>query len=166
MSEAQTVAWRDGTPHSPRFKDIYHSCAGGLAQARHVFMRGCGLPQAWCQQAQWHLLETGFGLGLNFLATWQAWKLDPQRPDLLHFVSIEAYPVDVADLLRSADDQPELAALALELSRQWQDLGPGCHRLSFEGGRVLLTLCIGDVKPMLRELAFFADSVFLDGFSP
>lgn len=166
MDEAQTVEWRDGTPHSPRFNDIYHSCAGALQQARQVFMQGCGLPPAWGDQAQWRVLETGFGLGLNFLATWQAWKEDARRPALLHFVSIEAHPVTVADLLRSAQDPPELAALAQELSLQWQDLGPGFHRMSFEGGRVLLTLCLGDVKPMLRELEFFADSVFLDGFSP
>ncbi len=166
MSHAPIVEWRDGTPHSPGFNDIYHSCAGGLAQARQVFMRGCGLPQAWQHQSQWRVLETGFGLGLNFLATWQAWQDDPQRPTLLHFASIEAHPVEVADLLRSAQDHPELVALAQELSLQWRKPGPGFHRMSFEGGRVLLTLCIGDVKPMLRELAFFADSIFLDGFSP
>ena len=166
MAQAQTVEWRDGTPYSPRFKDIYHSCAGGLAQARQVFMQGCGLPQAWQQQAQWRVLETGFGLGLNFLATWQAWRDDPQRPTLLHFVSVEAHPVEVTDLLRSAQQQPELAPLTQELTLQWQGLGPGYHRMSFDDGHVLLTLCIGDVKPMLRELAFFADSIFLDGFSP
>ncbi len=166
MSPAPTVEWRDGAPHSPRFKDIYHSCAGALAQARQVFMRGCGLPQAWGQQPQWRVLETGFGLGLNFLATWQAWKDDPHRPALLHFASIEAHPVDAADLLRGAQDQPDLAPLAQQLALQWRDLGAGCHRLSFEDGRVLLTLCVGDIKPMLRELVFHADSVFLDGFSP
>ncbi len=34
------------------------------------------------------------------------------------------------------------------------------------GGHVLLTLCIGDAKAMLREQPFEADSVYLDGFSP
>ena len=29
------------------------------------------------------MLETGFGLGLNFLVTWAAWKADPARPRLL-----------------------------------------------------------------------------------
>ena len=36
----------------------------------------------------------------------------------------------------------------------------------FEGGRVQLTLCIGDVAPQLRALDAAVDSVFLDGFSP
>ncbi len=164
---AEPVRWQaDGTPRSPRFDDIYRSCSGGWEQARHVFLQGCGLPQAWAGQYQWRILETGFGLGLNFLATWQAWKADPQRPHLLHYVSIEAWPVGAADLLRAAEASPELLPLARELQAQWWGLLPGFHRLVFEGGRVLLTLCIGDVKAMLREQQFEADALFLDGFSP
>lgn len=162
------VIWRDdGLPFSPRFGDIYHSETGALAQSRHVFLHGCGLPQAWQGQAQWRVLETGFGLGLSFLATWQAWLDDPQRPGLLHFVSVEAFPVSRDELLRAANAQPELLPLAEQLAAQWQGLLPGFHRLSFEGGRVLLTLCIGDVQPMLRAHRHFsADSIYLDGFSP
>lgn len=164
---AERVDWRaDGSPHSPRFDDIYRSASGGLEQARHVFLGGCGLPAAWAGQAHWRILETGFGLGLNFLAAWRAWKDDAQRPGLLHFTSIEAWPVEAGDLVRSAAAYPELAPLAEELAQQWFGLTHGFHRLSFEGGRVLLTLCIGDAKPMLREQDFAADSVFLDGFDP
>ena len=165
MSSA--VEWQaDGTPFSPRYGDIYRSDAGGLEQASHVFLQGCGLPEAWCGQRQWRILETGFGLGLNFLATWQAWRADPQRPRMLHYASIEAWPVAADDLLRSACAWPQLMPLAQELCAQWRGLLPGFHRLSFDDGHVLLTLCIGDVKPMLRELRFEADSIFLDGFSP
>jgi len=165
MSEA--VDWRDdGTPRSPRFDDIYRSAIGGLDQAQHVFRRGTGLPQAWAGRPQWRVLETGFGLGLNFLATWHLWRSDPARPHLLHFASLEAWPVAAADLLRSVATYPALQPLAEELAVQWRGLVPGFHRLAFEGGRVLLTLCVGEVAPMLREQAFHADAVFLDGFDP
>ncbi len=163
----EIVEWQpDGTPRSPRFQDIYRSTTGGLEQARHVFLRGCGLPGAWAGQPQWRILETGFGLGLNFLAAWRAWKDDPQRPRMLHFASVEAWPVAAADLLRSAQPYPELQPLAAQLSEQWFGLLPGVHRLVFEDGRVLLTLYLRDVKEALRERAFHADSVFLDGFDP
>ena len=67
---SQVVAWDDdGTPRSPRFHDIYRSATGGLEQAQHVFLQGCGLPEAWAGRTQWRVLEAGFGLGLNFLAT-------------------------------------------------------------------------------------------------
>jgi tRNA 5-methylaminomethyl-2-thiouridine biosynthesis bifunctional protein len=163
----EPVDWRaDGVPRSARFDDVYHSDSGAAAQARHVFLGGCGLPEAWAGQPQWRILETGFGLGLNFLTTWAAWRADPDRCRLLHFVSVEAHPVSRDDLLRAAARTPELLPLAGELAAQWHGLLPGCHRLWLDRGQVLLTLCLGDAQPMLRAQRFDADSIFLDGFSP
>jgi tRNA 5-methylaminomethyl-2-thiouridine biosynthesis bifunctional protein len=126
-------------------------------------LTSCGLPAAWAGQAQWRILDTGFGLGQLFLATWQAWKNDPQRPRLLHFVATEASPASAADLLRAADEVPDLSALATLLADQWHGLLPGVHRLAFEDGHVLLTLGIGDAKTLLKAPTFEADSVYLDG---
>lgn len=168
---AEPIKWLDdgtagGSPYSPRFGDRYRSELGGLEQAKKVFLKGCGLPQAWANQPQWCVLETGFGLGLNFLVTWAAWKADPLRSRLLHFVSTEAYPASADDVLRSAQTHPELIPFAQQLKRQFWGLLPGLHRLTFEGGQVLLTLYIGDTKAVLRDTTFYADSVYLDGFSP
>lgn len=164
---SEPIHWLpDGTPYSPRFGDRYHSENGGLGQARGVFLQGCGLPGAWAGQRQWRVLETGFGFGLNFLVTWAAWRADAQRPEVLHFLSTEAWPVSAADLLRATSAHPELAPLAEQLHAQWWGLLPGVHRLAFEDGRVLLTLYIGDAQEMLRQQAPTADSVYLDGFSP
>ncbi len=167
----ERIEWQDdgtpgGSPYNPRFGDRYRSELGGLTQARGVFFHGCGLPSAWASQPQWTILETGFGLGLNFLLTWQAWKADPLRPRLLHFVSLEAFPASAADVLRAASAHPELQAFSEQLARQLWGLLPGLHRLVFEAGQVLLTLCVGDAKAMLRQQSFEADSVYLDGFSP
>ena len=168
---SERIEWLDdgtasGSPYSPRFGDRYRSELGGLDQAREVFLQGCGLPAAWAGQPQWTVLETGFGLGLNFLVTWAAWQADPQRPRLLHFVSTEAFPASAEDVLRAARSHPELIALAEQLRHQLWGLLPGFHRLVFADGQVLLTLCIGDAKAMLRAQSFAADSVYLDGFSP
>lgn len=171
---AEPVLWdADGTPRSPRFDDIYRSRSGGWAQARHVFLQGCGLPDAWAAQAQWRTLETGFGLGLNFLATWHAWRADVRRPRVLHHVALEAWPVEAGALMRSVSETPELQPLARQLADQWWGLLPGWHRLSFEGGQVLLTLGIGDATALLAQQrrvqhagSWRADSIFLDGFDP
>jgi tRNA 5-methylaminomethyl-2-thiouridine biosynthesis bifunctional protein len=163
----EVIEWLpDGTPYSPRYSDRYRSELGGLAQSREVFLHGCGLPAAWADQPQWRILETGFGLGLNFLVTWQAWRADPQRPRLLHFVSTEAHPASASDVLRAAAAHPELLPFAEHLASQLWGLLPGFHRLVFEEGHVLLTLCVGDTKAVLREQVMEADSVYLDGFSP
>lgn len=180
MTEASVhpVRWDDdGTPRSTLFDDVYrsrgfHGMDRGLLQARHVFLQGCGLwsptgeATAWAGQRQWHVLETGFGLGLNFLAAWQAWRQDPRRPERLFFTAIEAWPVSAADIERSVQAWPELQPLAAELAGAWRGLLPGQHRLVFDGGQVQLTLCIGPVDKMLREIDVPADGVFLDGFSP
>ena len=66
-------------PRSSVYGDLYHSRIGALAQARHVFLQGNGLPGRWAGRARFTVLETGFGLGNNFLATWDAWQSDPAR---------------------------------------------------------------------------------------
>ena len=48
--------------------------AGAEGQARHVFLGGNGLPERWQGRDRFVVLETGFGLGNNFLATWAAWR--------------------------------------------------------------------------------------------
>ena len=72
--------------------------AGGQAQARHVFLAGNGLPHRWRGRERFCIVETGFGPGLNFLATWRAWQDDPQACQTLHFVSFEKHPFTGADL--------------------------------------------------------------------
>ena len=152
-------------PFNPRFGDPKGVEFGGFEQACTVFLAGCGLPATWGSQAQWRVLETGFGLGMNFLVTWAAWKADLLRPKMLHFVSTSAFPPNAQDLLHSTSDHADLHPLALQLRAQLWGLLPGFHRLVFEGGNVLLTLCIGEDKAMLREQQFEADSVYLNGFS-
>lgn len=157
----------DGSAFNPRFGDRYHSSHNhGLSQARGVFLQGNGLPAAWAHRQQWRIVETGFGCGLNFLVTWAAWRADPQRCHMLHFTSTEAYPVASADIVRAAPPEPALQSLAAELAAQFQGLTLGVHRLSFEGGRVLLTLLVGDAQTMLRAHTTRADSLYLDGFGP
>ena len=172
-----TVSWRaDGTPFSPRFDDVYRSAGldghGGLDQARGVFLRGCGLlPErgaaaVWARAPRWAILETGFGLGLNFLTAWHAWRQDPERPAYLFYTSVEADPPEPSDLLHSAAAFPELAELSRQLTAQWHGLVRGFHRMCFEHEHVVLTLIVDDVAPALKELTASYDSVFLDGFSP
>ncbi len=156
----------DGTPYSPLFDDIFHSREGGPAQARHVFLGGNGLPGRWKNKSRFTILETGFGIGLNFLAAWSAWRDDPDGPAKLHFVSIEKHPFSATDLARLHARHPEFAALSSELCAAWPMLVPGFHRLEFEQGNVVLTLCLGDVATVLPQLRLSADALFLDGFAP
>lgn len=161
-----TLAFRDdGLPYSARYDDIYHPRAGAFEQARHVFLRGNGLPQRWQGCERFVILETGFGLGNNFLATWQAWRDDPARCARLVFISIEAHPLTRADLARVHADAPA-PALAAALHTAWPPLTPNLHRLSFDDDRVQLLLALGDVQAWLPELVASVDAFYLDGFAP
>lgn len=156
----------DGTPYSTAFDDVYHSSAGGPEQARHVFLAGNGLPGRWRGRERFTILETGFGLGLNFLATWAAWKEDPARPAKLHYVSIEKHPFQAADLAKLHARHPQFQPLSAGLCAAWPMLVPGMHRLELDGGRVVLTLFFGDIATALPQLRLAADAFYLDGFSP
>ena len=106
LEYAEVARDASGQASSPRYGDIYASRAGALGQARGVYLQGCGLldtPPRWAGREQFTVLETGFGLGVNFLATWAAWRADPQRCARLDYVSLELHPVRAADLLRGVD---------------------------------------------------------------
>jgi len=155
----------DGTPRSADYGDVYHSRAGALAQARHVFLDGDALAGRWRGRERFVVLETGFGLGNNFLATWAAWRADAQRSRQLHVVAIEGSPPSRVDLAGAARD-PLLAPLAVELAEHWPPLTCNLHRIAFESGRVELLLALGDVAAWLPQLVGRVDAFFLDGFAP
>lgn len=162
-------------PAAPAFGDIYHSRNGALAQARHVFLGGNGLPARWAGRQCFVILETGFGLGHNFLATWAAWCADPQRARQLVFVSIEKHPPRREDLARALavhDGDPAIAPLAAALLAHWPVLTPDLHPIDLPppaddtAASLRLLLAFGDITQVLPELVLQADAFYLDGFAP
>jgi tRNA 5-methylaminomethyl-2-thiouridine biosynthesis bifunctional protein len=159
------IDFRDGVPFATGFGDVYHARAGAMAQAQHVFLRGNGLPQRWAARPRFVVLETGFGLGNNFLATWAAWRDDPRRCERLVFVSVEKHPPSRAALQQAQRESP-LKPLADQLVDAWPPLTHNLHPLDFEASRVRLLLAFGDVADWLPELVAEVDAFYLDGFAP
>lgn len=165
---AELALTADGTPFAPLYDDVYHSVAGALAQARHVFLAGNDLPVRWRQaddSSGFVIVETGFGLGLNFLVTWQAWQA-AGTPGFLHYIAVEKHPLRRDDLAHALARFPELEVLATQLVRQWPLLVPGFHRLHFAAGRPSLTLLFGEALQQLPKLVTPIDAIYLDGFAP
>ena len=76
--EAAQLTWNNGLPYSSHFKDIYFSVDNGLAETHHVFLQGNRLPERFGQltsEQSFTIAETGFGTGLNFLATCHALQI-------------------------------------------------------------------------------------------
>lgn len=120
-----------------------------------------GLPTQLAGHAAWRILDTRFGVGQDFLTTWQSWRKDPAGPPRLHYVALTDSPAALGDLLGWAQGDADLQQLADALAAQWFGLCPGFHRISLNEGRVLLTLCVGQLAPLLRQQQFMADAVYL-----
>ena len=170
MKTAPVVAGRiehdaQGLPRSPDFGDLYHPRQGALAQARQVFLGGNDLPSRWRGRERFVILETGFGLGNNFLATWNAWQSDPEHCGQLHFISIEVRPLAKEDMA-AMPREGGLAPMAAQLAAAWPPLTCNLHRLSFDAGRVQLLLAFGEVAAWLPQIVASVDAFFLDGFAP
>ena len=163
---AARIEEREGLPFSADYGDVYHTAAGALAQSRNVFLAGNALPGRWQGREAFTILETGFGLGVNFLTAWDAWRNDARRCERLHFVSVEGAPVSAPELARLLRPFEELAPLARELLASYPPPLAGFHRMAFAGGRVLLTLLLGDAAELLPQLVARADAFYLDGFAP
>lgn len=175
IQSAQIHYNEQGTPVSDLFGDVYFSNESGLDETHYVFLQQNGLPDRWLQHeaASFHIIETGFGTGLNFLLAWHYFELAvaaaPEiRCQRLYFSSFEKYPIAHADLTLALAQWPTLAPLAEQLLLQYPTTIPGCHRLQLADGRVTLDLWLGDVHDSMPQLSLQnqADAWFLDGFAP
>lgn len=153
-----------GVPYSQDYGDVYHSAGGGPEQARHVFLSGNGLPERWRGRDAFTIVETGFGLGVNFLVTVRAFLADAQAPARLDYVSAEKHPFERHDLAAALARHPELPAE--ELIGAWPAPVEGIHRLRLARGRIALTLLFGDALELLPRVDARADAFYLDGFAP
>lgn len=165
LSPAHISFDADGLPQAPDYGDRYHARIGATEQARAVFLAGNGLPARWAGRADFTILETGFGLGQNFLATWQAWRDDPGRCTRLHYVAVEGHPATHDDLARALAGSP-FPALARSLVDAWPPLVTGWHPIDLDDGRVQLLLAFGEARRVVPQLDLQADAFYLDGFAP
>lgn len=163
--DSATVEWIDGAPYNSQYGDVYYSRAGGLDEARAVFLAGNGLPQRWSGRRRFAIGEIGFGTGLNFLATLAAWQ-DGQSNGFLSYWAVEQAPLDVSAMRKALLRWPELKPYADELIRIYPKLQRGWYRRHLCGGRVALTLVFDDAATSLEQLDGRVDAWYLDGFAP
>jgi tRNA U34 5-methylaminomethyl-2-thiouridine-forming methyltransferase MnmC len=157
MSDRAELTWRDGVvPVSSRFEDPYFSQADGLAETRHVFLAGNGLPDRYCDG--FRIAELGFGTGLNLIAAVLAWG---GRTGRLRYTSFEAFPMTAEEMGRALAAFPETAPLAPALVAAW---ATGAR--SFDLGPAEVEIITADAREALPAWQGRADAWFLDGFSP
>lgn len=161
------VEWGDdGVPRSPVFGDVFHSIAGARSQCEHVFIDGNELPKLWLRQDDSAIGELGFGSGLNFLVTAEAWLKQASAEQRLYYCAIEKHPWSVADSRRLFKSAGINEAIGLEWLQLLPQLRVGSNRLVLGQGRIILTLHVGDVESVLPQMRGHVDAWYCDGFNP
>lgn len=75
---------------APTLDEHYHSIHGAIQESLHVFIKA-GLEALPKTLDNIHILEMGFGTGLNAFMTYLANQAFPNRT--IHYTSLEAYPI-------------------------------------------------------------------------
>ncbi|MCO4847592.1 MAG: tRNA (5-methylaminomethyl-2-thiouridine)(34)-methyltransferase MnmD [Yoonia sp.] len=163
INQTASLTWQDTdagrVPVSEQFDDPYYSLKDGLAETQYVFLAGNDLPDRF--GGDFHIGELGFGTGLNFLVTWDAW-IKAGTKGHLRFTSFEAYPMAKSDMQAALIAFPQLSHLAKVLLDKWH---PDAGVVVLADG-VTLDVIIGDARQTLRDWNGAADAWYLDGFSP
>jgi tRNA 5-methylaminomethyl-2-thiouridine biosynthesis bifunctional protein len=170
---------KNGAPYCQRFDDIYFDTESGTEQSDFVFIQKNQLQLRLSKKNEtFTIAETGFGTGLNFLLTLQAYQKAQQASATtiapLHFISLEKYPLSKNQLKQSLAILPQLKEYAAELINNYPDeistKVNTKYQSSFFNGQVNLTLIIDDAAQGLSSLKSskigLIDAWFLDGFSP
>ncbi|MCB5162007.1 bifunctional tRNA (5-methylaminomethyl-2-thiouridine)(34)-methyltransferase MnmD/FAD-dependent 5-carboxymethylaminomethyl-2-thiouridine(34) oxidoreductase MnmC [Marinomonas algarum] len=163
------LSWADdGAPHSNAFDDVYFDKESGLEETRYVFIKHNQLIERWNTQHKnaFVIAETGFGTGLNFLCTWQAFLEHAPKDKQLHFISVEKYPLTKAMLAQALRMWPSLDTFSRPLIEAYPEVCHGLHRIELEEGRIQLTLWFGEAETGFAAMDADVDAWFLDGFAP
>lgn len=163
---APQLDWRGDLPVSIAHDDPYYSRDDGLSESRHVFLEACQVERLWRYRPQFCILETGFGTGLNLLATWQRWQRSRRTGQRLHLISVEAHPMTADQMRRALSRWPELTPLAEQLLEKLPPPVGGFHRRWFADEQLSLTLLHGPADACLEALEAQVDAIYLDGFAP
>ncbi len=151
------IDWRDGAvPVAVAFGDPYFSLDGGLAEARHVFLAGNGLPGRFAPG--FRIAELGFGTGLNLAAALAAFRA-AGCAGRLHYTGFEAFPLAPGDLARALSSFPDVAGLVPDLLDLAEAGRLDCPDLTAR-------LIPGDARQTVSGWDGQADAWFLDGFAP
>ncbi len=169
------IEWDDnGAPRSTQFDDPYFCAENGMLESQYVFCGGNELKRRWqglseSQAGTFTIGETGFGSGLNFLCTWLLWQEWAPKSWTLQYVSIDQFPLNKEDLDKILRLWPELNKYADLLVGQYSKLINQNEHISFDQGKIKLSLITKHVVLALDDMRkenYGVDAWYLDGFAP
>jgi len=162
--EIQTTGDGSHTLFSHRFGQQYHDTNGAIDESRHVFLQYGSFDDRIRNNEDVHILEIGFGTGLNLLLVTEA-LIASNSSSKVTYTSIEGFPLDpeTAALLNYPNYLPALPDPNV-LGTIFSESKPGFNRFSILPN-LELNLFIGLYNTFdFPEQPI--DVVFFDAFSP
>jgi tRNA U34 5-methylaminomethyl-2-thiouridine-forming methyltransferase MnmC len=140
---------------SAKFNQQYHSLQGALNESRHIYINLGLKPELENTTSQVHVLEMGFGTGLN---AFLAWKLADHLQKKVLYHTVEAYPItlDEASQLNYEELTKESGFLRLH-EINWGICHPISDFFSFQKENIKL-------QDFTSDTLF--DVIFYDAFDP
>jgi tRNA 5-methylaminomethyl-2-thiouridine biosynthesis bifunctional protein len=168
-----SIKWINNIPYSFDFNDIYFNSENGLQETEYVFIEHNQLQQRFAlletsslENTHFTIIETGFGTGLNFLTVATHWLALAPAKVQLHYISIEKYPLTLADLTRAQALWPQFSKISQAFLQHYSTLKTGANHFNLAGSRIQLTLQVNDISLALPQITQIADAWLLDGFAP
>ena len=159
--ETQLIKTEDGshTLFVPEINEHYHSIHGAIMESRHVFIKN-GLSYVLNDLQRIHLLEVGFGTGLNALLTY----FEAEKGNtFIDYIGIEPFPLPKK--VYSSLHYPDLIG-----DKSAEDIFIRMHETALNKRHVLSPFFnLSKMGEGLKECKFVGDKfhlVFFDAFSP
>ena len=139
----------------PELNEHYHSTYGAVTESKHVFIEA-GLKQAMPKFDEIHLLEIGFGTGLNTILT-----LEEKSDKIIHYTAIEPFPPDgetIAQLIDDGDKEPSAKTFNKLHTTSW-----------YEKHQITSSFFLTKIKSKIEEAELptsHFNLVYFDAFGP
>ncbi len=159
--------------NNEHYDDCYFSYDDGYAEAIYVFVEGNHIVERCATQEKIIIAETGFGTGLNLLATMQALREAGLKNKTIRFLTVEKFtlsPDRIKKLIALFSEEiKDVFPIFIEAWKNcFENLSEGWNNFSFTVDSITaeVELFVGDVIPFLESLPTEPDGWYLDGHSP
>ena len=166
------VDWSEGFPLSKEYDDIF--CQKDvIRETNHVFLGPNRLVKRWKanKDYEFNIGELGFGIGLNFFITLQAWidNLDSRGIKRLNFISFDKFAPKLDDIKKVKEIYPQLSEVIDLFLENAPAIFGGVNKFEIKALNASLILVIDDVQTGLKKLSNNPNKIdawYFDGFDP
>jgi tRNA U34 5-methylaminomethyl-2-thiouridine-forming methyltransferase MnmC len=163
MNHLQFVKTKDNsfTLFNPELNETYHSIHGAITESKHVFIKN-GLKCFFENKniASVHVLEIGFGTGLNALLSY-LFCIEQQKS--LHYISYEPFSLST-DIVKQINYTQQLNA-----NKDVEDFFLGLHVNKgniFRSSNFAIDIKVIESHYQQSVISEKADVIFFDAFAP